>query len=315
MITVSKDGKSDYAFVSEAVKNASAGDTIFIKNGIYHEQIEITVPDIALIGEDRNETVIEYDLYANMTLDGGKRGTFRSYTMLAFTHDFTCKNLTVQNSAGFGNKVGQAVAVYAEGDRIRFENCRILGHQDTLFTGPLPLKEVIPGGFAGPTEFAERKEVRQLYIGCYIEGEVDFIFGSAAALFDNCELFSLDRKEEINGYVCAPSTYRNQKYGYIFNNCRFTGNCPPRTVYLGRPWRNYAKSVLLNCEIGAHIRDEGFHDWNKPVARENALFALYDCRGDGYVPDKLAPFVKVLSKDEAKTYSAESYMKYYNEKR
>lgn len=315
MITVSKDGRSDFASVSEAVKNASSGDTIFIKNGIYHEQTEITVPDITLIGEDRNETVIEYDLYANMPLDGGKRGTFRSYTMLVFTHDFTCKNLTVQNSSGFGNKVGQAIAVYAEGDRIMFENCRMLGHQDTLFTGPLPLKEVKPGGFVGPTEFAERKKVRQLYIGCYIEGEVDFIFGSAAALFDNCELFSLDRGEEINGYVCAPSTYQNQKYGYIFNNCRFTGNCPPRTVYLGRPWRNYAKSVLLNCEIGAHIRDEGFHDWNKPEARENAFFALYNCRGDGYVPDKLDPFVRVLSEDEAKTYSPESYMKYYNEKR
>ena len=105
--------------------------------------------------------------------------------------------MTISNTAGFGEKVGQAIAVYAEGDRISFESCRILGHQDTLFTGPLPYKEIEKGGFKGPTEFAERKVGRQLYSSCYIEGEVDFIFGSAAATFEGCELFSLDCGKEI----------------------------------------------------------------------------------------------------------------------
>lgn len=113
--------------------------------------------------------------------NGEKRGTFRSYTMLIHTDDFTCRGITVSNSAGFGKEVGQAVAVYAEGDMISFESCRILGRQDTLFTGLLPFKEIEKGGFRGPTEFSERKQGRQYYKNCYIEGDVDFIFGSAAA--------------------------------------------------------------------------------------------------------------------------------------
>lgn len=242
MIVVSQDGTGDFASVAKAVKAAKSNDTVFVKKGVYRERVEVLTPDITLIGEDKNETVIEYGLYAKMLCGGEKLGTFRSYTFLANTDDFSCKNLTISNTAGFGEKVGQAIAVYAEGDRISFENCRILGHQDTLFTGPLPYKEIEKGGFKGPTEFAERKVGRQLYRSCYIEGEVDFIFGSAAATFEDCELFSLDCGKEINGYVTAASTYCGEPNGYIFKNCRFTGNCPEETVYLGRPWRNFAKN-------------------------------------------------------------------------
>lgn len=303
MIVVDINGGADAASVTEALKLAPSGnETIFIKKGIYRERVEITVPNMELIGEDPESTVITHDLYANMKLENGeKRGTFRSYTMLVNTDNFTCQSLTVSNTAGFGKDVGQAVAVYAEGDNIRFENCRILGHQDTLFTGPLPYKEIEKGGFRGPTEFAERKQGRQFYNNCYIEGEVDFIFGSAAAFFDSCELHSLDRGEEINGYVTAASTYEGSQFGYVFTNCRFTGECAPESVYLGRPWRDHAKTMLINCYIGRHIDPEGFHDWNKTHARKTVGYYLYNCFGEGYDPKKLAPFVKVLSDEEAKT--------------
>ena len=254
MITVGTNG--DFSSVNEAVQAAKSSDTIFVSNGIYHERVEITKPNITLIGEDKNNTVIEYGLYARMIVDGEKLGTFRSYTMLVNTDNFVCKNITVANTAGFGDDVGQAIAVYAEGDSITFEDCRILGHQDTLFTGPLPFKEIEKGGFRGPTEFAERRTVHQTYKHCYIEGEVDFIFGSASAYFEECELFSIDCSKEINGFVTAASTYEGADYGYIFNRCKFTGNCPEGTVYLGRPWRNFAQTILVNCEIGGHIHDD-----------------------------------------------------------
>ncbi|MGN1088998.1 MAG: pectinesterase family protein, partial [Huintestinicola sp.] len=246
MIVVDIKGNGDMTSISEAVKRASGKkETIFVKKGVYRERVEITEPNIEIIGEDAENTVITYGLYANMKMESGeKRGTFRSYTMLVNTDNFTCRSITVSNSAGFGKDVGQAVAVYAEGDMIRFENCRILGHQDTLFTGPLPFKELEKGGFRGPTEFAERKQGRQFYKDCFIEGDVDFIFGSAAAFFDNCELHSLDRGEETNGYVTAASTYEGSEFGYVFTNCRFTGECAPASVYLGRPWRDHAKTVL-----------------------------------------------------------------------
>ncbi len=100
--------------------------------------------------------------------DGSKRGTFRSYTFFVYADNFTASNLTFENAAGFGDEFGQAIAVYAEGDNITFRNCKILGHQDTLFTGPLPMKEKQPGGFTGPTIDGIRRVVHQLYEDCYI---------------------------------------------------------------------------------------------------------------------------------------------------
>lgn len=305
MITVAKDQTGDYTSVQDAVNSIQSGpETIFIKKGIYTERVEITQPGITLIGEAAQETIITYGYYARMILeDGKKRGTFRTYTFLVNTHHFHAYNITFENSAGFGKQVGQAIAVYAEGDDITFKNCRFLGHQDTLFTGPLPLKEKEPGGFVGPTEFAPRIPGRQLYEDCFICGEVDFIFGSATAYFKNCELYALNRGEQINGYYTAPSTYENQKYGYVFDHCRFTGNCPPRSVMISRPWRIHAKTVLLNCDLEDQITETGYHDWNKPESHDTCYYAEYNCFGAGYVPQSRPAYVHSLSDAQAAEYT------------
>lgn len=137
--------------------------------------------------------------------------------------------------------MGQALALYVDGDRILFDRCRMLASQDTIFTGPLPPKEIEPNGFIGPKQYAPRINGRHYYKDCFIRGDIDFIFGSATAYFENCELYSQDIGREINGYVTAASTPEGQEYGYVFEGCHFTGNCPPRSVYLGRPWRNLQK--------------------------------------------------------------------------
>lgn len=299
MIIVDCSGKGDYSSVNEAVKAAASGETVFIKKGVYRERVEVLKKGLTIIGEDRDETVIEYGLYAEMLCGGERLGTFRSYTFLVNTDDFVCRNITIANTAGFGDKVGQAIAVYAEGDNITFTDCRILGHQDTLFTGPLPHSEIIKGGFRGPTEFAERKTGHHMFLRCYIEGEVDFIFGSAAVYFEECELFSIDCGKDINGFVTAASTYKGEAYGYVFNRCRFTGNCPENTVYLGRPWRDYAQTVLIDCEIGSHIRYGLFHDWDKTAARETVFYGLYNCFGKGFSMSGAEPFVRELSRSKA----------------
>ena len=305
MITVSKDGTGDYSSIQSAINSIqNFPETVFIKKGIYKERVEITNSHITLIGEDVNETIITDDYYAEMPMDDGtKRGTFRSYTFFVNADHFSAFNLTFENSSGFGKDVGQAIAVYAEGDHITFKNCKMLGHQDTLFTGPLPLKERQPGGFVGPTEFAPRNIVHQLYEDCYICGEVDFIFGSATAYFKNCTLYALNRNEEINSFYTAPSTYENQKYGYVFESCNFTGNCPDRTVMLSRPWRIHAKVVLLNCTESKQITEIGFHDWNKPESHETSYYAEYNCTGDGYVPEKRPSYTHQLTKEEAMEYT------------
>ena len=86
--------------------------------------------------------------------------------------------------------------------------------------------------------------------------------------FKNCELYALNRNETINSYYTAPSTYEGQKYGYVFESCSFSGNCPPRTTMLSRPWRIYAKVVLIRCDLSEQVSEIGFHDWNKPESHE-----------------------------------------------
>lgn len=305
MIIVAKDGSGQFDSIQEAIDSIQMlPETIHIKEGIYHERVEIRCPFLTLEGEGSDKTIIEHNYYAMMPYtEQEKRGTFRSYTMLIIADHFTAKNLTVANTAGSGKEISQAIAVYNEGDFNQFLDCRILGHQDTLFTGPLPLEPARPGGFTGPTEFAKRVAGHQLYQNCYIEGDVDFIFGSAFAYFDHCTIHSTDRDGDVKGYVTAASTYKDNEYGYVFHQCRFTGDCPPKSVYLGRPWRIYAKTVLIECELGAHIKEEGFFDWGKPESHETVLYAEYNCSGPGYTPNLRADYVKQLSKEEAQKYT------------
>ena len=311
MITVAKDNSGDFNSIQQAVDSIPAGtpETIYIKKGIYKERVEVRKNNISFVGESTDDTIITERYYARMIMpDGSKRGTFRSYTFFVYADNFTASNLTFENAAGFGDEFGQAIAVYAEGDNITFRNCKILGHQDTLFTGPLPMKEKQPGGFTGPTIDGIRRVVHQLYEDCYIAGEIDFIFGSATAYFKNCTLFALNRNQKINAYYTAPSTYEGQAFGYVFESCTFTGNCPPKSVALSRPWRIHAKTVLLNCSYSDQIIDEGFTDWNKPESHETVYYAEYNGHGEGFKPEKRAAYVHQLNESEAARYTLENVM-------
>lgn len=310
ILQVDKEKQDCFHTVSEAVEAAKPGDVIRIAAGVYQERVEIHKSNLVLEGAGRENTVITEGYYALMKMeDGTNRGTFRSYTMLIDADEVTLRWLTVENSAGFGTKVGQAIALYAEGDKILISDCKLLGHQDTLFTGPLPMKEKQPGGFVGPTQFAERKIGRQLYDSCYICGEVDFIFGSAVAYFKDCELYALDRQKEINAFYTAPSTYEGQRYGYVFENCRFTGNCPKGTALLSRPWRSYAKAVFLHCEMDENVGAAGYHDWNKPEAHMTTFYAEYGCTGAGSDLSGRVDFAHVLTDEEAKDYRIDVVLK------
>lgn len=321
-VSKSKSGVNSFSTLSEAIARIP-GDTdepvtIFLSSGVYREKTAIERPYVTLIGEDKNTTVIAFDDCATQLMpDGKKRGTFRSYTMLLNSHDITLSNLTIRNEAFPRSKAGQALALYADGDRLIIKDCRLLSYQDTLFTGPLPPAPLSPGGFTGPKEFDERIVGRQYYQNCYICGDIDFIFGSATAYFENCEIASVyseelspdrDGNAPVYGYVTAASTPEGYPYGYVFDKCRFTGTCPDRSVYLGRPWRNFAKTVLIDCHLGSHIREEGFHDWNKKEAQETLFYAEYQSTGKGAAPSKRAPFVKQLSKEEAADYTKKAVL-------
>lgn len=303
MITINAGQSTSFPRIADAIEAAKAYApmpvTIHIAPGRYHEKLTVSQPHVTLMGDDASNTILTYDDYAREIMpDGIKRGTFRTYTLFLDAPDITLCNLTVENAAGAGKEVGQAIALYAEGEGIRVKNCRLIGSQDTLFTGPLPEKEKEPGGFRGPKEFAPRINGRQYYKNTYICGGVDFIFGSATAYFENCTLESLP---EGGGYVTAGSSPKVQTYGYIFNHCRFIGS-EPNTCYLGRPWREYAKVVILNSEIGDHIKPEGWHDWGKIDAHDTVCFAEYKNYGPGATGARPS-WTHTLTDTEAENYT------------
>ncbi len=321
-LTVAPNGGSaapnTFSTITEAIAHIPGDNqdpvTIAVQPGVYEEKITLDRSNVRLIGSSADECVITYGDYArDLMPDGSKRGTFRSYTFLLDADHVTLENLTIRNSAFPRSKAGQAVALYADGDNLCIRSCRLESYQDTLFTGPLPPAPMQIGGFTGPKEFAERRVGHHYYKDCYICGDVDFIFGSAIAYFENCEIASVfseelpaepDGSAPVYGYATAASTPEGSPYGYVFDRCRFTSTCPKASVYLGRPWRDYAQTVLINCELGAHIRPEGFHDWNKPKAGETVFYAEYGSTGPGATdPSRRADFVRALSDEERSRYT------------
>lgn len=300
---VAKDGSGDFKTMKEAINSIPSGNSektvINIKNGIYKEKLCIDMSNITLIGEDKFNTILTYDDYAYKLFPSGeKMGTFNSYSTLIGGDNFTAENITFENSAGSGDIYGQAVAIYVDGDKARFKNCRFLGCQDTIFTGPLPPKPMSGDFFGGPKDRAPRRTVRQYYEGCYIKGDIDFIFGSATAVFKDCEIFSNNRDSEVNGYITAASTAQGESFGYVFINCKLTSDAAPGSVYLGRPWRDFAKTTFINCFMGEHIIDEGWHDWDKCDARSTISYEEYNSSGPGGNPNKRASWAKILSYEE-----------------
>lgn len=278
-LVVSRDGTGDFRTLQEAVESARAfmdyTVTIYVKNGVYKEKVIVPswVENIDIIGEDRDKTIITYDDHANIN----KMGTFRTYTVKVEGSDITFKNLTIENNAAH---LGQAVALHTEGDRLKFINCRILGNQDTIYTGA--------------------KFTRLYFKDCYIDGTTDFIFGPSTALFENCMIHS-----KRNSYVTAASTPKEAKYGYVFKHCKLTAEPGVDKVYLGRPWRPYAYTLFIECELGKHIVPAGWHNWGKQSNEETARYMEYKNTGEGANVSERVAWSKQLTKKEAEAVTVD----------
>ena len=279
-IVVSRDGTGNFRTLQEAIESARAfmdyTVTIYVKNGVYKEKVIVPswVENIDIIGEDRDKTIITYDDHANIN----KMGTFRTYTVKVEGSDITFKNLTIENNAA---QLGQAVALHTEGDRLKFINCRILGNQDTIYTGA--------------------KFTRLYFKDCYIDGTTDFIFGPSTALFENCMIHS-----KRNSYVTAASTPKEAKYGYIFKHCKLTAEPGVDKVYLGRPWRPYAYTLFIECELGKHIVSAGWHNWGKQSNEETARYMEYKNTGEGANASERVAWSKQLTKKEAEAVTVDA---------
>lgn len=321
-LRVSRAASGAYPTISDALAatdqlypDAEQAVTIHIDLGEYRERVEIHRPHVTLAGETADSVRIVGSLGAKMPSEDGSGvdgtlGTFRTYTVLVDTDDVRLENLTIVNDAGDGREVGQAIALYADGDRLVVDACCITGRQDTLFLGPLPPREVKPGGFIGPKQFAPRRVGRQYFRRCRIEGDVDFIFGGACAYFEGCEIRSLNRNMDVNGYVTAASTPEGEPYGFVFHGCSFTAaqDVAPDSVYLGRPWREWAQTVLIDCWLGQHIKREGWWDWAKPAAHERAHYAGASLHGPASDAENWVPWAHELDATATTRYAREQVL-------
>lgn len=283
---VARDGTGEFRNVNDAVEVCRAfmdyHKVIFVKKGIYKEKVVIPswLDNIEIVGEDVESTIITFDDHANIRLQGTEQGmgTFRTYTMKIEGDGIVLKNITIENNSA---RLGQAVALHTEGDRLQFIGCRFLGHQDTVYTG--------------------KAGTRLYFLNCYIEGTTDFIFGPSTAWFEGCII-----KSKANSYVTAASTPMDVSYGYIFNHCRLIADAGVEKVYLGRPWRPYAHTLFMNCEMGKHIVPSGWHNWGSEANEKTARYLEYNNTGAGASKDQRAPWSRQLTKKEAQAITLES---------
>jgi pectinesterase len=297
-ITVAADGSGNFKTLQEAIaavpEKGGEGTVIHLKPGTY--QGPVVVPkgktNVSFEGEDAGRTVITYDKNVNEPIPPGA-DKFNP-TMQVQANDFRASKLTIQNTSG---DHGQALALRIDSDRVVLDGCRLLGWQDTL---------MVNNG-------------RQYFHECYIEGRVDFIYGSGTAVFDHCTIHSKN-----GGYVTAASTPQDHPFGFVFINCKLTGDdvpwpAPPGTpnakpakpnkmAYLGRPWRPYGSVTFIRCELGDHIRPEGWHNWGKVENEKTARYAEYGNTGPGANTDRRVPWAKQLTKEEAARITVEEVL-------
>ncbi|MCV9886980.1 pectinesterase family protein [Metabacillus halosaccharovorans] len=259
-IVVCKEGNGDFTSIQDAIDSVRVLTlepvSIYIKAGKYEEIVVIpdNKPDIHLIGEDVEKTIISHHLYAEMVDSKQKKlGTFRTPVVSIHADNIQLENITIENTAGYGKEIGQALALYVSGDRGVYQHVRLLGNQDTLYSS----------------------RGRQYFSNCYIEGHVDFIFGSGTVVFQHCEIHSLR-----DGYITASSAPKESTFGFIFFDCKLTGTAIDHSVYLGRPWRPFAQTTFIRTWMGSHIKREGWDNWSD---KENEKTSRY-YEGESYGP-------------------------------
>jgi len=280
-VVVAADGSGHVKTVQAAIdkisKHNSSRVVIFIKPGIYNEQIQIppTKPYVSLRGERAEETKITF----NVKVAAGSSDRTACSAFIG-GHDVHVENITFENSFGPG---AAAFAVVANADRLVFKNCRFLGWQDTLYA----------------------KSGRQYFENCYIEGSYDFIFGQATAVFENCTLHS-----KADGYIAAPMRFSAaEPSGLVFIRCRLTGKIVGDGVFLGRPWRPHGRAIYIESDIGAHIHREGWDNKGDPSNEKTAYFAEYNCKGPGANRSGRVKWSHQLEESKALQFATENFLK------
>ncbi len=280
-LTVSPDGSDDFTDLQSAINavpsNNSDRTVIRIKPGLYMGPFVIPAnkPNVTLQGDDAQTCILSFALTVHDPVPAKSYPRIEGTGVIVKADGFQARNLTFRNTAG---DHGQAMALRIDGDRAVVQDCQLLGWQDTLYIN----------------------KGRHYFKNCLIEGRVDFIYGSATAVFDDCEI-----RTKLNGYVTAANTPQDQAFGYVFRHCRLT-SLDGGLSYLGRPWRPYASVTYLNCEMGGHIRPEGWDNWRNPDNEKTARYAEYQTQGPGANPEQRVLWSHQLTEIEAQQFTLDN---------
>jgi pectinesterase len=287
-IVVAKDGSGNFTSVQAAFDHIAADNktpvTIFVKKGIYKEKLHLTTTKnfVTLIGADSAKTVLSFDDHTGkISPSGATIGTSTSFSFLINADNFTARNISFQNDAGYN--AGQAVAVHINGDKAAFYNCRFLGNQDVLLTN--------------------NKDSREYFKNCYIEGTTDFIFGAATAWFDHCTIYC-----KRDSHITAASTPQDHPYGYVFYDCKIWGAPDVTGADLGRPWRDYACVAFIHCYLDKVIKPAGWSNWHNTNRDQTARYAEYKDYGPGADPSGRVAWSHQLIKQQAENYTIKNVL-------
>ncbi|XP_059669272.1 pectinesterase QRT1 [Cornus florida] len=286
VILVVKNGMGDSVTVQGAVDMVPQYNSqrvkIYILPGIYREKvlIPITKPYISFIGDQNraSETVITWNNKASDKDEHGHElGTSRSASVTVESDYFCATGLTFQNSivAKAGDNGRQAVALRIAGNKAMFYKVRILGSQDTLLD-----------------DYGSH-----YFYHSYIEGAIDFIFGSSRSLYQDCVLHSTAKT--FGAIAAHRRDSANDDTGFSFVNCTINGT---GTLYLGRAWGNYSRTIYSYCDIDNIITPSGWTDWDNPSRQRSAVFGEYKCRGRGANRRDRVPWLKSFSYEEVKPF-------------
>lgn len=278
--------------IQEILDSLKEPALIMLGKGVYRQKIKVAKDGVTLAGESRDETVVTWDDYARKPhSDGMEYNTFRTYTLCVTGENVRLENFTVENSNTDPKTAGQCVALSVNAKAFSAADMRLLSTQDTLFLAPFPDDLVVRyagisdegyyDGFIPRDELFMEGSSLHCFRNCEICGTVDFIFGCAEAYFENCRIVSLNDGRDIT-YISAPAHSLKQERGFCFIGCSLESRgAEENSVYLARPWRDFGKSVFINCTAEAHINAELFDRWNDTYRNRTARFAYFnlECRG------------------------------------
>ncbi|XP_059640649.1 probable pectinesterase/pectinesterase inhibitor 51 [Cornus florida] len=304
-VTVCKGGgseKCNYQSVQAAVDAAPNNQgvrrfVIWIKEGVYEETVRVPLEkkNVVFLGDGMGKTVI------TGSLNVGQPGisTYKSATVGVFGDGFMASGLTIQNTAG--PDAHQAVAFLSDSDLSIIENCEFIGNQDTLYAHSL----------------------RQFYKSCRIHGNVDFIFGNSASIFQDCLILVRPRqvnpeKGEKNAVTAHGRTDPAQSTGFVFQNCMLNGteeymalyrsNPKVHLTYLGRPWKEYSRTVFIHCNLEALITPEGWLPWDGEFALNTLYYGEFENSGPGADLSKRVTWSSKIPAEHVYSYSAQNFI-------